>query len=362
MFNPGGTNVSHISVEDDPVDIEVDEVHNIAYVANSGSNSVSVIDTNTMEVSKNIPVGDGPVDIEVDEDENLAYVANQLSDTVSIIDGRSQKVLAGVSFDVNPFQGGRIVCNNISVSTNQYTYIDFRTGCVAQPENGFRFSNWIENFGGDSIRIINASTPSDSPFSWFMSTLGMEPEYPSANLTVTKFGNFSANFEKLPPPIPSEYLIPLYVVIASSIVGWSIPSIVGWVKAKRMGRTSNTFHKRIGSLYDDGKLDYNDIESLDKLRSHLSDIFTKGMLTDEHYQNLKSELSVLYEEIHRKRIDSLNGPAIRHDSKDDKLLSRIKNDIDDAFAKGKVSDQHYNLLNKKIDHFVSTSNNSNINR
>jgi DNA-binding beta-propeller fold protein YncE len=31
-----------------------------------------------MKAPKNIPVGDGPVDIEIDEDENIAYVANKL--------------------------------------------------------------------------------------------------------------------------------------------------------------------------------------------------------------------------------------------------------------------------------------------
>ena len=45
-----------------------------------------------MKAPKNIPVGDGPVDIEVDEDENIAYVANKLSDTVSVIDTNTMEV------------------------------------------------------------------------------------------------------------------------------------------------------------------------------------------------------------------------------------------------------------------------------
>jgi uncharacterized membrane protein len=93
---------------------------------------------------------------------------------------------------------------------------------------------------------------------------------------------------------------------------------------------------------------------LDKLRSHLSDTYAKGKISDQHYQNLKNEISVLYEEIHRKRIDSLNG---RHDRDDGRLLHQIKDDIEDAFAKGKISEQHYNLLNKKIESFVNTNEN-----
>jgi hypothetical protein len=71
---------------------------------------------------------------------------------------------------------------------------------------------------------------------------------------------------------------------------------------------------------------------------------------------LKSEISILYEEIYRKRIDWLNGKQDRHNSK---LLYQIKHDIEDAFAKGKISDEHYNLLNKKIESFVNTTDNNN---
>jgi hypothetical protein len=61
---------------------------------------------------------------------------------------------------------------------------------------------------------------------------------------------------------------------------------------------------------------------------------------------LKNEISVLYEEVHRNRIDSLNGITDRDNGR---LLYKIKNDIEDAYAKGKISDQHYNLLNKRIE-------------
>jgi YVTN family beta-propeller protein len=337
-----------------PADIEFDDFSKVVYVANKFSDTVSVIDGTDYSPITNITVGGLPADIEFDDEMMIAYVANAYSNSISAIYGGSQKVVAGVSFDVNPSHGGRIECDNITVPTNQYLYIDFRTGCIAQPQKGFQFSSWIQNLEGNLSRPVNASTLSDSPLYPFYSSLGIPLKDTAANLMITRFGNFTAKFEKLPPPIPAEYLIPLYGVIASSIVGWSIPSIVGWVKAKRMGRTSNAYHKRINSLYDDGKLDYSDIESLDKLRSHLSDTHAKGKISDQHYQNLKNEISVLYEEIHRKRIDSLNG---RHDRDDGRLLHQIKDDIEDAFAKGKISEQHYNLLNKKIESFVNTNEN-----
>lgn len=89
-------------------------------------------------------------------------------------------------------------------------------------------------------------------------------------------------------------------------------------------------------------MDYADIKSLNQLRSDLSDTYAKGKISEQHYQNLKSETGVLYEEIHRKRIDSL-----KPNNKDDGLLTTIKQEIDDDFAKGKISKEHYDLLNKK---------------
>ena len=58
-------------------------------------------------------------------------------------------------------------------------------------------------------------------------------------------------------------------------------------------------------MYDDGKLDQDDIQSLDNLRSDISDAYAKGKINDQHYTNLKDEISILYEEIYQKKIDSI---------------------------------------------------------
>ncbi|MGA7603524.1 MAG: hypothetical protein WCE33_10620, partial [Nitrososphaeraceae archaeon] len=79
----------------------------------------------------------------------------------------------------------------------------------------------------------------------------------------------------------------------------------------------------------------------------------------QQYQNLKGETGVLYEDIHRKRIDYLNDHLIQHNKKDDRLLTTIKQDIDDDFAKGKISKEHYDLLNKHIESFLYMDENKN---
>ena len=61
----------------------------------------------------------------------------------------------------------------------------------------------------------------------------MKPPIDNATiLYTTEFGNFTANFKEVPPPIPPEYWIPLYGVIISTVIGWSIPSIIGWANTK----------------------------------------------------------------------------------------------------------------------------------
>ena len=118
----------------------------------------------------------------------------------------------------------------------------------------------------DSTKTISSSTLSKSPINSLLASFGFEPKDNGTILDVSQFGNFTANFKQLPPPIPPEYWIPLYGVIVSSIVGWSIPRIIGWIKAKRQGRLTNQYYQRINYLYSDHKLDEKDIEPLDNLK------------------------------------------------------------------------------------------------
>lgn len=62
------------------------------YVPNFGSNTVSVIDTNTNKAIKNITVGSRPNDVAVIPIDNSIYVANAGSNTVSVIDGVTSNV------------------------------------------------------------------------------------------------------------------------------------------------------------------------------------------------------------------------------------------------------------------------------
>ena len=78
-----------IGVGDGPFSVAVSPDGTRAYIANVGSDTVSVIDTTTNPPAVQgtpIGVGDYPVGVAVSPDSTRAYVTNYLSDTVSVID------------------------------------------------------------------------------------------------------------------------------------------------------------------------------------------------------------------------------------------------------------------------------------
>ena len=79
----------------------------MVYVANYGSNTVSVIDGKTNQVvASDITVGQNPAGITVNPATNMVYVANSgsnTSNTVSVIDGKTNQVVTNIPYITNPF-------------------------------------------------------------------------------------------------------------------------------------------------------------------------------------------------------------------------------------------------------------------
>jgi len=67
-----------------------------AYVANNGSNNVSVINTATNTVAATVPVGSLPGGIAVTPDGYFVYVSNFGSNSVSVINTTTNAVVATV--------------------------------------------------------------------------------------------------------------------------------------------------------------------------------------------------------------------------------------------------------------------------
>lgn len=73
-----------------------------AYIANSGSNTVSVIDTSTNLVATTIKVGLGPEGVAASPDGTRIYITMGGSDNVSVLDGQNNTLIANVNVGEYP--------------------------------------------------------------------------------------------------------------------------------------------------------------------------------------------------------------------------------------------------------------------
>ena len=262
--------------------IAVNENTNTVYVANPLNNSISVIsgEKNNTRMP-DIPVGKRPGSIGINENTNTVYVANTGSNSISVIDGRVNKVVAGITFQVHPFNSGYIRCDGLTTPSpiEQYIYVYSGDECIAKPNEGFEFVSWDENIKDNSTQTINLSKSASSLESIANLFKFNKTDEPEAKLKITKFGSFTANFKELPPPLPSEYWIPLYGLI----IGFFIPSIIKWLNGWGQRRNLTEY------LYKIGKVDRHIIED-DVLK-----LYSNGKISDSHYQMLKDKISEYYE-------------------------------------------------------------------
>ncbi|MDD4911772.1 MAG: hypothetical protein PHP57_05705 [Sideroxydans sp.] len=146
---------------------------NSIYVANSGSNSISVIDAETNALFKTIPVGKFPTALAVNNTTNRAYVANTGDNTLSVIDTLSDTVLTTlptganpVGVAVNPITERVYVSNSLdnSVSViNSLTNQTITTLAVGSAPFGISIDShtnklYVANNNGGTVSVIDAST------------------------------------------------------------------------------------------------------------------------------------------------------------------------------------------------------------
>lgn len=144
-----------------------------AYISNSVSNSVSVIDTANTTVVGTVAVGNNPTGVAVSFDGARVYIANSGSNTVSVIDALNNRVVATVAVAnspagvaVNP-AGDRVYVTN--GGSNSVSVIDATTNTViATSPVGFNPKGvvfnpagtraYVANTDNNSVSVIDAAT------------------------------------------------------------------------------------------------------------------------------------------------------------------------------------------------------------
>ena len=84
--------------------------------------------------------------VSIDPYENIIYMTNTGSNTISIINGNSDEVSIKMTFGVNPPNTGEIQCNGVkNISGNSTSYDrGQKLQCVAIPERGYAFESWSD--------------------------------------------------------------------------------------------------------------------------------------------------------------------------------------------------------------------------
>src|SRR5918993_958479 len=357
----GNTNniESTIQVDNFPYDLEVNPYNNRIYVTNRGSNTVSVIDGSTNQRLSNINVGESPVGISINPSENRIYVTNLgKNSSLSIIDGISNKDTGTVELhglfygiSVNPLtktiylsniknhtilvldEKTKNIVNNIPVekiptgitinlnfpllanklSLNPDTNLIYITNTVA---NGVLVIDGktdrvvvqlfveINPENAGTIECNNTKVPSQSFWLYPINTEIKCTAHASRGYSFDFWSNMISDNKNpitlnvtdnnllvanFKPAISTE----TYIGMVAAIIG-STSIFAGWYYKRRERSYLNTSMNRIDFTYDALKKErLEGVKQLEEIRKEITNLFKKGKLTDSHYNILDKRISEL---------------------------------------------------------------------
>ncbi len=139
-----------------------------AFILNSKDSTVSVVNTVTNTVTKNIKVGNGPCGVCLSQDGKFVYITNGGSNTVSVISTDSNAVISTIAVGnspqgiaINPWGGYLYVTN---YSSNTVSVISTSTNAVVAtipvgngPQGVLASSNniYVANLNSNTVSVLN---------------------------------------------------------------------------------------------------------------------------------------------------------------------------------------------------------------
>jgi YVTN family beta-propeller protein len=165
--------ITTIAVGLQPWGVAINDSDDTIYVANNGSNYVSVINGRTGVVDGTITAGNGPNGVAVNQSDDTVYVSNDSDSTVSVINGRTGVEDDTITVGSSPY-GVAVNQTDDTVYVNNYrdstvSVINGRTGNVDRtinvapnPEflavNQADDSVYVPGTGSDYVSVINGRT------------------------------------------------------------------------------------------------------------------------------------------------------------------------------------------------------------
>src|SRR6476620_11663241 len=328
-----------ITVGKAPYGVAVNPVTNKVYVTNIQSNSISVIDGKTNKVTGTITVGTSPVGVSVNPVTNKVYVTNIQSSTVSVIDGKTNRVVNTII--VNPSLGrpktlgdpvlnmpilvkfpliaSLVAVNSVSnmvyvtntgsdivsiIDGNKDKMIVREAFNVNPPNVGDVECNGQPVLSNSSIRISNGTSivcTANSSHGYIFSSWSGVVDGSTANpihFTASQYGTLTANFKQ-------TLSLEQYLAIILGPVS-VISIIISWVFRNRQRKYLSKYLIIINNAYDtlykngegdDRQQEY--LHRLDNVRKEATQLYIKGRISDAHYNVLDKIISDYVEKVNK---------------------------------------------------------------
>ena len=325
--------INHIPVEYIPTGININYKTDLIYVTNYGSNSLSVINGKTNKVNSTIEVGQNPVDTIINPLTNKLYVSNNGDNTVSVIDAVTNKKIKDLSVKPNsdknngnndpildipinltfPLLANKLALNPITnqiyitnTVSNGVIIVDGKTDNVV-----VQLSVEIKPENAGTIDCNNSKLPTQDFLLHPINTEIKCTAHASRGYSFDFWSNMIADTKNpitlnttennllvanFKPAISTE----AYIGMIAATVG-STSIFAGWYYKRRERSYLNQSMNRIDFTYDALKKDkVEGVKQLEELRKEITNLFKKGKLTDSHYNILDKRISELINILLRK--------------------------------------------------------------
>ena len=225
------------------------------YVANTGESTVSIVNVSSIHMNdktfeKNnisipIKVDSVPFDIAVNPSTNITYLANYESKTISIING-STRTTAAV-FHLDPSDAGKIICNGKDIIQNVYTKIAVGIECTLIANYGFAYNPTYDSISENSL---NYTLGFNSVYHFvdilknlFSTNIDNKN---SSKFVIDHYGTYTKHFLSLPIIIKSSSIYLSIITLTTVILIAIVKPLFSKLKLTKKSKNSNI--KELGDM------------------------------------------------------------------------------------------------------------------